>query len=67
MDGIALQGRYDVCCPMMSAWDLHKAWPEADFKVIKIVSKTMKFCRDLQFYLNEVSHETDCDRRRTFC
>lgn len=29
-----VQGRYDVCCPMMSAWDLHKAWPEADFKVI---------------------------------
>lgn len=29
-----VQGRYDVCCPMMSAWDLHKAWPEADFKVV---------------------------------
>ncbi|GJM89051.1 hypothetical protein PR202_ga05647 [Eleusine coracana subsp. coracana] len=28
-----VQGRYDVCCPMMSAWDLHKAWPEAEFKV----------------------------------
>lgn len=22
-----------MCCPMMSAWDLHKAWPEAEFKV----------------------------------
>ncbi|XP_010547930.1 PREDICTED: proline iminopeptidase isoform X2 [Tarenaya hassleriana] len=29
-----VQGRYDVVCPMMSAWDLHKAWPEADFKVV---------------------------------
>ncbi|XP_042978868.1 proline iminopeptidase-like isoform X1 [Carya illinoinensis] len=29
-----VQGRYDVCCPMMSAWDLHKAWPEADLKVV---------------------------------
>lgn len=29
-----VQGRYDVCCPMMSAWDLHKAFPEADFKVV---------------------------------
>jgi len=29
-----VQGRYDMCCPMMSAWDLHKAWPEADFKVV---------------------------------
>ncbi|CAN1141568.1 Proline iminopeptidase [Linum perenne] len=30
-----VQGRYDVCCPMMSAWDLHKAWPEAEFKIVK--------------------------------
>ncbi|EMS58364.1 Proline iminopeptidase [Triticum urartu] len=29
-----VQGRYDMCCPMMSAWDLHKAWPEAEFKVV---------------------------------
>ncbi|KAL2928608.1 Proline iminopeptidase [Bienertia sinuspersici] len=33
-DCCLLQGRYDVVCPMMSAWDLHKAWPEADFKVV---------------------------------
>ncbi|XP_004250732.2 proline iminopeptidase [Solanum lycopersicum] len=31
---IIVQGRYDVCCPMMSAWDLHKAWPEAEFIVV---------------------------------
>ncbi|KAL3621035.1 hypothetical protein CASFOL_035947 [Castilleja foliolosa] len=31
---VIVQGRYDVCCPMMSAWDLHKAWPEADFRVV---------------------------------
>lgn len=31
---IIVQGRYDVCCPMISAWDLHRAWPEADLKVI---------------------------------
>ncbi|CAN6337098.1 unnamed protein product [Urochloa humidicola] len=29
-----VQGRYDVCCPMMSAWDLHNAWPEAELKVV---------------------------------
>ena len=29
-----VQGRYDVVCPMRSAWDLHKAWPEADFRVV---------------------------------
>ncbi|HEV7716282.1 MAG TPA: prolyl aminopeptidase, partial [Steroidobacteraceae bacterium] len=30
---VIVQGRYDMVCPMRSAWDLHKAWPEADFKV----------------------------------
>lgn len=27
--GFIVQGRYDVVCPAKSAWDLHKAWPEA--------------------------------------
>ncbi|KAI5084371.1 hypothetical protein GOP47_0000540 [Adiantum capillus-veneris] len=31
---VIVQGRYDVVCPMMSAWDLHKAWPEAKLKVV---------------------------------
>ncbi|KAF3330346.1 proline iminopeptidase isoform X1 [Carex littledalei] len=32
---VIVQGRYDVCCPMMSAWDLHKAWPEAELNIIQ--------------------------------
>ncbi|MDD3764424.1 MAG: prolyl aminopeptidase [Nevskiales bacterium] len=32
--GVIVQGRYDVVCPMRSAWDLHQAWPEADFAVV---------------------------------
>ena len=31
---VIVQGRYDVVCPMDTAWVLHKAWPEADFQVI---------------------------------
>jgi proline iminopeptidase len=31
---VIVQGRYDVVCPMRSAWDLHRAWPEADFRVV---------------------------------
>ena len=31
---VIVQGRYDVVCPMMTAWALHRAWPEADFKVV---------------------------------
>lgn len=29
-----VQGRYDVVCPARSAWDLHKAWPEAKFTFV---------------------------------
>lgn len=31
---VIVQGRYDVVCPMQSAWELAQAWPEADFKVV---------------------------------
>jgi proline iminopeptidase len=31
---VIVQGRYDVVCPMTSAWDLHRAFPEAEFHVI---------------------------------
>lgn len=29
-----IQGRYDIVCPMRSAWDLHKAWPEAKLTIV---------------------------------
>jgi len=32
--GVVVQGRYDVCTPVRSAWDLHRAWPEADFRLV---------------------------------
>jgi len=31
---VIVQGRYDVVCPMRSAWDLHRAWPEAELVVV---------------------------------
>jgi proline iminopeptidase len=31
---VIVQGRYDVVCPMMSAWELHRAWPEAELQII---------------------------------
>ena len=30
---VIVQGRYDVICPMRSAWDLHRAWPAADLRI----------------------------------
>jgi proline iminopeptidase len=32
--GVIVQGRYDVCTPARTAWDLHKAWPQAEFHLI---------------------------------
>jgi proline iminopeptidase len=31
---VIVQGRYDVVCPAVTAWDLHRAWPEAEFQLI---------------------------------
>jgi len=31
---VIVQGRYDMVCPMRSAWDLHRAWPEAELRVV---------------------------------
>ena len=32
--GIIVQGRYDMICPMESAWDLYKAWEMAELDII---------------------------------
>lgn len=32
--GVIVQGRYDVVCPMRSAWDLHRAWPSAELHIV---------------------------------
>jgi proline iminopeptidase len=29
-----VQGRYDIICPARSAWDLHRAWPEAELMLV---------------------------------
>lgn len=31
---VIVQGRYDLVCPMRTAWDLKKAFPEADLQII---------------------------------
>jgi len=35
------QGRYDVVCPMKSAWDLHKALPDSKLEVIADAGHSM--------------------------
>jgi proline iminopeptidase len=38
--GVIIQGRYDVVTPMETAWLLHKAWPEAQFRIIEAAGHT---------------------------
>lgn len=32
--GVIVQGRYDLICPMTSAWELHQAWSGSELRVI---------------------------------
>ena len=32
--GVIVQGRYDLICPLESAWELHQAWSKAELKII---------------------------------
>ncbi len=32
--GVIVQGRYDVVCPVKSAWDLHAVWPESELSIV---------------------------------
>jgi proline iminopeptidase len=34
LPAVIVQGRHDVVCPMVSAWDLHRAWPEAQLQIV---------------------------------
>ena len=34
LPAVIVQGRYDVVCPMRSAWDLHRAWPSAHLEIV---------------------------------
>ena len=38
---VIVQGRYDVVCPMVSAWELHKEWKEAEFIVVPDAGHSM--------------------------
>jgi proline iminopeptidase len=38
---VMIQGRYDVVCPMITAWELHQAFPEAEFIVVPDAGHSM--------------------------
>ena len=38
---VIIQGRYDIVCPMISAWELKRALPNADFEIIQNAGHSM--------------------------
>lgn len=61
--GVIVQGRYDMVCPLVSAHELHLAWPQADYRIVPdaghsawepgilgaLVEATERFRRSLSF------------------
>lgn len=38
---VIVQGRYDMVCPMFTAWELHQAFPEAEFVIVPDAGHSM--------------------------
>ena len=38
---VIIQGRYDVVCPMVSAWELHRELPKANFEIVQDAGHSM--------------------------
>jgi proline iminopeptidase len=34
LPGVIVHGRYDVVCPLETAWELHERWPETRLEVV---------------------------------
>jgi proline iminopeptidase len=32
--GVIVHGRHDCCTPLVAAWDLHRAWPQAELHIV---------------------------------
>jgi proline iminopeptidase len=32
--GTIVQGRYDMVCPLVSAHELHRVWPQAEYRIV---------------------------------
>jgi len=53
---VIIQGRYDVVCPMQSAWDLHKKWGNSNLIIVQNAGHSMlekEIQKKLVTYINE--------------
>jgi proline iminopeptidase len=39
--GFIVHGRYDVVCPVTSAYELHQAWPESELHIVSDAGHSM--------------------------
>jgi proline iminopeptidase len=39
--GVIVHGRYDIICPLISAYELHKAWPKSKLHIIEDAGHSM--------------------------
>ncbi|KAI9921328.1 hypothetical protein PsorP6_000869 [Peronosclerospora sorghi] len=59
---VIVQGRYDVVCPMKTAWDFHKVFPEADFRVVQTAGHSAMepgIAKELVDATNRFKHNDD--------
>ena len=50
IQGVIVQGRYDAVCPVLTADELHRAWPEAQYIVVPDAGHSARepgLCREL--------------------
>ena len=38
---VIIQGRYDIVCPMVSAWELHKVLPHSTLEIVQDAGHSM--------------------------
>jgi proline iminopeptidase len=41
LPAVIVQGRYDIVCPMITAWELHQVWTEAQLIVVPDAGHSM--------------------------
>ncbi|MGJ3252591.1 MAG: prolyl aminopeptidase [Elainellaceae cyanobacterium] len=41
LPAVIVQGRYDVVCPMKTAWELYRAWPDAKLTIVPDAGHSM--------------------------
>jgi len=62
---VIVQGRYDVVCPMETAWALHRAWPEADLRIVPDAGHTALEAGNLHELVSATDRFRDQEGART--